>query len=168
MKVKRKQKRPSSREIPEGSKSPGPDRTLDVNAAVVALQLPPDALARAGVVMCRIGAVLSSCGMLLLGRGSVNVAEELAEAPRPLPDDAYVHQDDAPVSREIFLRLARERAFPSRRLGHKIIAQVGDVRRALAPDQDIQREGRGGHVELLDPKVEALDKLRAELSFQRK
>lgn len=56
--------------------------------------------------------------------------EPAAEAP-PLPDDAVVCQRSVPAPRDLYLRLARQGVFPSKKHGKRILARWGDVRRAL-------------------------------------
>lgn len=54
-----------------------------------------------------------------------------AERRTPLPDDAVVHQDTAPMDRHLYLRMARRQEFGSFREGKKVFAFWGAVRRAL-------------------------------------
>lgn len=47
-------------------------------------------------------------------------------------DDDFITQDDERLpDRELYLRLARQKAFPSKKHGKKIIARWGDVKAAL-------------------------------------
>jgi hypothetical protein len=49
-----------------------------------------------------------------------------------LPDDAFVHQDNERLpDRDLYLRLARQGAFPSSKQGKKIVARWGDVKSVL-------------------------------------
>jgi hypothetical protein len=52
--------------------------------------------------------------------------------PPRLPPDAYVDQRDPRVPRQVYLRLAREGAFPSAKVGKRILAKWADVEAALA------------------------------------
>lgn len=55
------------------------------------------------------------------------------------PDDALVHQDSEMVpDRELFLRLARDGAFPSRKHGKKVFARWGDVRSAFCGPAEVE------------------------------
>ncbi len=50
----------------------------------------------------------------------------------PLTDDTIVDQRIAPVPKDLYLRLARSGAFPSKRIGKRICARWADVRAAFA------------------------------------
>lgn len=52
--------------------------------------------------------------------------------PAPPSDDAIVDQRTAPVPKSLYLRLAREKAFASVKIGKRICARWGDVRAAFA------------------------------------
>jgi hypothetical protein len=52
-------------------------------------------------------------------------------AESPLPDDAIIDQRSGLVPKEVFLRLAREGAFRSSKVGKRILAQWGEVKAAL-------------------------------------
>ena len=55
-----------------------------------------------------------------------------AAPPAPPSDDAIVDQRTAPVPKDLYLRLAREGAFPSVKIGKRICARWGDVKKAFA------------------------------------
>jgi hypothetical protein len=55
---------------------------------------------------------------------------------RPLSPDAFIDQRSGLVERRMYLRLAREKAFPSKKVGKRVIARWGDVQAALAPSTD--------------------------------
>lgn len=52
---------------------------------------------------------------------------------RPLSPDAFIDQRSGLVEKALFLRLARQKAFPSKRVGKRIVARWGDVQAALSP-----------------------------------
>lgn len=54
-----------------------------------------------------------------------------ADHGRPLPDDAVVHQDTAPMDRTLYLRMARRAEFPSFKEGKRVFAFWGAVKTAL-------------------------------------
>lgn len=70
-------------------------------------------------------------------RGAVaRIEQQLVEhyeeaPPSPLSDEAIVDQRSVPAPRDLFLRLARNGAFPSHKVGKRVVAQWGAVRRAL-------------------------------------
>lgn len=53
------------------------------------------------------------------------------------PDDAIIDQRSGLVPKDLFLRLARQGAFPSRKVGKRVLAVWGEVRRALLPEQPV-------------------------------
>lgn len=55
-----------------------------------------------------------------------------SSASVPLSDDSIVDQRCAPVPKDLYLRLARSGAFPSKRIGKRICARWADVRAAFA------------------------------------
>jgi len=61
------------------------------------------------------------------------VAETLKVVPREVSDDAIVDQRSGLVPPDLYLRLARAKAFPSRKVGKRTLARWGDVRDALLP-----------------------------------
>ncbi len=52
----------------------------------------------------------------------------------PLPPEAFIDQRSGRVEKAIYLRLAREGAFPSKKIGKRILARWGDVQAALSVD----------------------------------
>lgn len=52
--------------------------------------------------------------------------------PRAVSPDAYVDQRSGLLDRRMYLRLAREKAFPSRKVGKRVVARWGDVQAALS------------------------------------
>lgn len=74
----------------------------------------------------------------VLGWWRDSSSEESASPPAPsppsapLPDDAIVDQRCAPVPKDLYLRLARAKAFPSRKVGKRICARWADVKAAFA------------------------------------
>lgn len=54
----------------------------------------------------------------------------------PLSPDAFIDQRSGLVERRMYLRLAREKAFPSKKVGKRVLARWGDVQAALAPSSD--------------------------------
>jgi hypothetical protein len=90
--------------------------------------------------LARIGETLSQ--KLAAKRRPVNGGEragpegspqELAKRPSDgtLPDDAFIDQRSERVDRQTYLRLARKGAFPSRRIGKRVVARWGDVKAAM-------------------------------------
>lgn len=59
-------------------------------------------------------------------------ARQATTPTAPPSDDAIVDQRTAPVPKSLYLRLAREKAFPSVKIGKRICARWGDVRAAFA------------------------------------
>jgi len=61
------------------------------------------------------------------------------ESPRPvsegqrLSDDAYIDQRSGLVDKAMYLRLARRKAFPSQKIGKRIVARWGDVKAVMTP-----------------------------------
>lgn len=58
-----------------------------------------------------------------------------------LADDAVVDQRTVPAPADLFLRLARQGAFPSRKHGKRVVARWGDVKAAMldAGPRDVGR-----------------------------
>lgn len=106
-------------------------------------------------------------------RGAVaRIEQELAErgdeAPSSaLSDDTIVDQRSVPAPRDLFLRLARNGAFPSQRVGKRVVARWGDVRRAFLSGPGLNKAS------LLGPSAresgdDGLDALRAQLGLASK
>ncbi len=51
----------------------------------------------------------------------------------PLSPETYVDQRSGLVEKTLFLRLARQKAFPSKKVGKRVVARWGDVQAALCP-----------------------------------
>lgn len=80
-----------------------------------------------------------------IGDGFHSAASALSEVkggpspdgdPDGIHDQAFIDQRTALMPRELYLRLAREQAFPSKKIGKRVVAQWGDVRAALAGQVD--------------------------------
>lgn len=54
-------------------------------------------------------------------------------SPETFSPDAFVDQRSGLVDKRMYLRLARENAFASKKIGKRIVARWGDVQAALAP-----------------------------------
>lgn len=85
----------------------------------------------------------------------------------PVPDDRFIDQRDGLVPKQLYLRLAREEAFPSSKIGKRVVARWGDVRTA------IEARGRKGRTVTLASSEESpgstdLDALRRQLSLSSK
>jgi hypothetical protein len=78
----------------------------------------------------------------------------------PTPDEAFIDQRTALVPRELYLSLAREHAFPCRKIGKRVVAQWGDVRAALA--------GQVGSTSPTDVCDRGNDALRRSIGIQPK
>jgi hypothetical protein len=77
-----------------------------------------------------------------------------------IPEDAFIDQSSALVTRKVYLRLAREKSFASKKVGKRVIARWGDVRAALMDNNE--------HVAQADGEEEALDALRRSVGLQPK
>lgn len=133
--------------------------------------------ARAKEVFARLARVEARFLELGLGRiGSVQRQDSKPVAQPPAPaapvgpvlDDRFIDQRDGLVPRALYLRLAREAAFPSSKIGKRVVARWGDVRTA------IEGRGRKGRASVhinggsgSGSKAE-LDALRHELSLDSK
>lgn len=73
----------------------------------------------------------------------------------PLSDDAFIDQRSGLVDKAIFLRLARELAFPSYKIGKRILARWGDVRQAI---ESRQRTIIGATGDQAEPTLDVLRK----------
>lgn len=85
----------------------------------------------------------------------------------PLGDDAVVDQHTVPAPRDLYLRLARRGAFRSRKLGRRVLAQWGEVRRALLEGPDL-RKASAADERAVDGPGDALDGLRRHLGLVTK
>ena len=90
--------------------------------------------------------------------------------PDGLADDAFIDQRDERVpNRRIYLRLAREGAFPSRKVGKRIIARWGDVKAALTPDRpNTKPSPQGARPKNQDAPDDGLDDLRRSVGLDTK
>ncbi len=86
----------------------------------------------------------------VLGR-RVRQRENTQRSVTASPQD-YIDQRSGLVPRDLYLRLAREGSFPSRKIGKRIVARWADVEQALAPpprianasdEADVLREALG-------------------------
>jgi hypothetical protein len=107
------------------------------------------------------------------------VAEVLARVPTtasayqspegpsgPFHDDAIVDQRTAPMTRDLYLRLARARAFPSRKIGKRICARWGDVKASFV-DHDMQPKPSVAKTRPSE-QDDGLDDLRHEIGLVKK
>jgi|HubBroStandDraft_1064217.scaffolds.fasta_scaffold95621_2 hypothetical protein len=97
--------------------------------------------------------------------------EPSVTAPRPLarprgvsinvvrielsPDEAYVDQRSGLLDRKLFIRLARQNAFPASRVGNRYLAKLADVQRyveahRLHPQAAVQAADGGPGIDELD------------------
>ncbi len=81
----------------------------------------------------------------------------------PVPDDRFIDQRDGLVPKPLYLRLAREGAFPSSKIGKRVVARWGDVRAAIEARGRKRRHGDSKAVDGSDQVN--LDALRRELSL---
>lgn len=86
--------------------------------------------------------------------------------PAPPSDDAIVDQRTAPVPRDLYLRLARAKAFPSTKIGKRVTATWGDVKKAFAS------YGKNPKPTVAKTKpaepTDGLDDLRSEIGLTKK
>jgi len=105
------------------------------------------------------------------GRSEQQVPAKLsAPTPKvptgPVPEDRFVDQRDGLLPKQLYLRLAREEAFPSSKIGKRVVARWGDVRAAI--------EARGRkvrspvHTSDESGNNADLDALRSQLSLSSK
>jgi hypothetical protein len=99
----------------------------------------------------------------------VRLSDAFAEAassshPSHADPTEYVHQNNAPIPKNIYLRLAREGAFPSTKAGKKILAKRVDVVAALEARQRKPPPPLSAGAGPSDD----LDSLRDQLGLQRK
>jgi hypothetical protein len=81
----------------------------------------------------------------------------------PVPDDRFIDQRDGLVPKPLYLRLAREGAFPSSKIGKRVVARWGDVRAAI---EARRRKGRDRDGKAGDGSEQVdLNALRRELSL---
>ncbi len=129
-----------------GSRVDGSERTPEVQASAEILDLHPQhpADAHTAAVLLELRAVhelLANIEQRLLCQ-PVDTTASKVMAP-VLSDDSIVDQRSVPAPRDLYLRLARTAAFPSRKLGKRILARWGDVRAAFLCGPGLQKtQGR--------------------------
>ena len=104
---------------------------------------------------------------LAVARIEQQLVEQGQEAPPgTLADDAIVDQRSVPAPPDLYLRLARNGAFPSQRLGKRVVAKWGDVRRAFLAGPGLSKVSQRSAAETADD--DGLDALRARLGLVSK
>lgn len=80
--------------------------------------------------------------------------------PDRIAADTFIDQGNPLVPRKLYLQLARQQSFPSKKVGKRVIARWGDVQATLMEnsEQATQADGDGG----------ALDALRRSVGLQPK
>lgn len=86
-------------------------------------------------------------------------APESTRSQTALPPDAYIDQNDGRVPKRIYLRLAREEAFPTTRIGKKILAKWSDVEAALV----VRRRKPRSRIE--SQATDDLDQIRRDMGL---
>lgn len=81
---------------------------------------------------------------------------------RPLSPDAFIDQRSGLVEKALFLRLARQKAFPSKKVGKRVVARWGDVQAALSPAGPSPAPPSINDNEDCDPE---LDEIRARVGL---
>ena len=79
-----------------------------------------------------------------------------------LSPDAFVDQRSGLVERRMYLRLAREKAFPSKKVGKRVVARWGDVQAALSPAPASPAPRPPNDNQACDPE---LDEIRARVGL---
>lgn len=108
--------------------------------------------------------LLNGIDRRLLGEA---VPTESPKRPEPmLNDDTVVDQRSVPAPRDLYLRLARAKAFRSNKIGKRILARWGDVRPALLGGPSVQKAAP----KPTDPPPQGdnLDDLRRQLGLLEK
>ena len=100
------------------------------------------------------------------------IEQQLAEEDepttvQPLADDAIVDQRCVPAPPDLFLRMARNGAFPSQKVGKRVLAQWGAVRRALLSGPGVTKVPARGSAAATS-KDDGLDALRERLGLASK
>jgi len=151
------------------SRSSGEPRTQEVQASAEVLELhpPSESVSPTAAVLHEfraIAQILERVERLLLSG-----ARPQAAPGRPAPavrDEGFIDQRSNLVPKDVYLRLARAGAFPSRKHGKRVLARWGDVRAAVL--------GGPGITKTLVAKAEEergeddLDGLRRQLGFVEK
>lgn len=93
--------------------------------------------------------------------------------PNLTPDDAVIDQDSPLVDHDLYLRLAKEGAFPSRWVGKKRTALWGSVKAAFTNGTDNRRIKRKAPMAKKAgpppaPQNDGLDHLRAQIGLVKK
>jgi hypothetical protein len=145
----------------DGQGAASGDRTVGVGAAaqVVQLQVAPGA-----AVLEELRAVrqlLEGIERHLLGESRSSPSQKAPAVQ--LSDDAIVDQRSASVPRDLYLRLARAGAFPSRKIGKRICARWGDVRAAFLDRPGVRKTKNGP--EDNTSGTDGLDRLRRQLGL---
>jgi hypothetical protein len=149
-----------------GSRAAGGQRTLDVQAiaeihdlyAQEAAEAPTEAILGA---LRSVREQLAAIEHHLLGQA--HPADEPNELPVALIDDSVVDQNSVPAPRALYLRLARERRFPSNKIGKKVLARWGDVRTAF-----LTGPGPKNASSVQESPADGLDALRLQLGLAPK
>lgn len=84
----------------------------------------------------------------------------------PLPEDSIIDQRSGLVPKDLYLRLARQRVFLSRKIGKRIVARWGDVRAAFLNGPGV-RSARSPSTST-EPEDDGLDHLRRQLGLAEK
>ena len=84
-----------------------------------------------------------------------------------LHDDSFVDQRSGAIDREVFLRLAREGAFPSTKIGKRVLARWGDVKAALQARRRQVPQGPPEASALQEPD-DGLDDIRVRVGLKIK
>lgn len=151
------------------SRSSGEPRTEEVQASAEVLELhpPSESVSPTAAVLHEFRAIaqlLERVERLLLSG-----ARQQPTPGRPTPtitDETFIDQRSGLVPKDVYLRLARARAFPSNKIGKRILARWGDVRAAVLGGPGITKtlvakadEERG---------EDGLDDVRRQLGFVEK
>jgi hypothetical protein len=83
-----------------------------------------------------------------------------------LDDDAVVDQRSVPAPRDLYLRLARAKAFSSNKVGKRILARWGDVRAAMLNGPSVRKTRSASDDR--EPQADGLDDLRRQLGLAEK
>jgi hypothetical protein len=157
-----KSRRSAQDESPARQDSEGAERTRTMGAApVLELHAEPGT-----AILCELRAVrelLNAIDRRLFGEA---VPTESPKRPEPaLNDDAVVDQRSVLAPRDLYLRLARAKAFPSNKIGKRVLARWGDVRAALLGPSLRKVPSAAG---TLEPHADGLDDLRDQLGLAKK
>jgi len=100
------------------------------------------------------------------------IEQQLAEQDEGVPsntlgDDAIVDQRSVPAPPDLYLRLARNGAFPSHKLGKRVLARWGDVRRVFLNGPGLRKASTVG-VPTPTSEDDGLNALRQRLGLESK